>query len=220
MPKNKQEDASADPAVTKPMQADTEPKDASSPPAETGQNSSSGDADTQLVNFPDDNANLSDVLKGIRKKASGSAILVPVDFSDPSEAALVFAGKLAERTSAPLIILHVVHDPGEMPGYYSKLVKKKRFDRIQDIARDVFEAFIKKVMSEYPDLKSVRKAQALLVIGLPVTRILEITEKVNPFMVVMGSQGRTGLKHLFLGSKAEQVVHLCPAPVTIVKNKK
>ena len=160
MPKNKQEDASADPAVTKPMQADTEPKDASSPPAETGQNSSSGDADTQLVNFPDDNANLSDVLKGIRKKASGSAILVPVDFSDPSEAALVFAGKLAERTAAPLIILQVVHDPGEMPGYYSKLVKKKRFDRIQDIARDVFEAFIKKVMSEYPDLKSVRKAQA------------------------------------------------------------
>jgi nucleotide-binding universal stress UspA family protein len=38
-------------------------------------------------------------------------------------------------------------------------------------------------------------------------------------MVVMGSQGRTGLKHLFLGSKAEQVVHLCPTPVTIVKQK-
>ena len=37
-------------------------------------------------------------------------------------------------------------------------------------------------------------------------------------MVVMGSRGRTGLSRLMLGSKAEQVVRLCPAPVTIVKN--
>jgi nucleotide-binding universal stress UspA family protein len=35
----------------------------------------------------------------------------------------------------------------------------------------------------------------------------------------MGSQGRTGLSHVLLGSKAEQVVHLSPIPVTIVKNK-
>jgi len=37
-------------------------------------------------------------------------------------------------------------------------------------------------------------------------------------MVVMGSQGRTGLKHMMLGSKAEQVIKLCPVPVTIVKS--
>ena len=36
-------------------------------------------------------------------------------------------------------------------------------------------------------------------------------------MVVMGSQGRTGLDHLLLGSKAEQVVRLSPVPVLIVK---
>ena len=34
------------------------------------------------------------------------------------------------------------------------------------------------------------------------------------------SQGRTGLKHIMLGSKAEQVVNLSPIPVTIVKAKK
>jgi universal stress protein A len=36
-------------------------------------------------------------------------------------------------------------------------------------------------------------------------------------MIVMGSQGRTGLAHLLLGSKAERVVRLSPIPVTIVK---
>ena len=38
-------------------------------------------------------------------------------------------------------------------------------------------------------------------------------------MVVMGSQGRTGLKHLVIGSKAAQIVQLCPVPVTIVKKR-
>ena len=60
----------------------------------------------------------------------------------------------------------------------------------------------------------------LLVVGLPVTRILETAEKIEARMIVMGSQGRTGLKHIMLGSKAEQVVNLSPIPVTIVKAKK
>ena len=118
------------------------------------------------------------------------------------------------------MILHVVHDPGEMPGYYTKLVKKKRAERISDIASDVFDEFLKEAAKNHPNLKAIRKAENVMVIGLPVTRILQVAEKVQPYMVVMGSKGRTGLKHLFLGSKAEQVVHLCPIPVTIVKNNK
>ena len=33
----------------------------------------------------------------------------------------------------------------------------------------------------------------------------------------MGSRGRTGMAHMLLGSKAEQVVRLCPVPVMVVK---
>jgi nucleotide-binding universal stress UspA family protein len=39
-------------------------------------------------------------------------------------------------------------------------------------------------------------------------------------MIVMGSQGRTGLVHAMLGSKAEQVVRLASRPVMIVKTAK
>jgi universal stress protein A len=39
-------------------------------------------------------------------------------------------------------------------------------------------------------------------------------------MIVMASQGRTGLAHVMLGSKAEQVVRLAPIPVMIVKDEK
>lgn len=37
---------------------------------------------------------------------------------------------------------------------------------------------------------------------------------------MIGSQGRTGLSHLLLGSKAERVVQLSPLPVTIVETRK
>ncbi len=144
-------------------------------------------------------------------------ILAPVDFSDHSEAALVQAASFAEMMPAKLIALHVVHDPGEMPGYYSKLIKKKRVARIQDIAAEAFDDFMGRVIEENPGLDSLRDADRLMVTGLPVTRILELVDYVDPIMVVMGSQGRTGLKHLVIGSKAAQIVQLCPVPVTIVK---
>ena len=57
----------------------------------------------------------------------------------------------------------------------------------------------------------------MLVSGLPAPRILEVAETSNVSHIVMGSKGRTGLAHLLIGSKAEQVVRLAKVPVTIVK---
>ena len=144
-------------------------------------------------------------------------ILVPVDFSPDSEQALLKACELAECMLAPVIVLHVVHNPEEMPGYYARFTKKKHLTRMEDVAGEMLGDFIRKVTKAHPKIGLLKKVETLLVVGLPVTRILEVTQKMKVSMVVMGSQGRTGLKHLMLGSKAEQVVQLCPVPVTIVK---
>ena len=106
-----------------------------------------------------------------------------------------------------------------MPGYYSKLIKKKRATQIQDMAADAFDQFMDRAVAENDASASLREAGRLMVRGLPVTRILEVVELLEPIMVVMGSQGRTSLKHLVIGSKAAQIVQLCPVPVTIVKKK-
>ena len=146
-------------------------------------------------------------------------ILVPVDFSPHSEAALVHAGMLAKCTGNPLLVLHVVHDPGEMPGYYAKMTKKKTLARMEDLAAEMMGEFLGKVHKHNPGLKQIAKAETLLVSGLPVTRILQVIERTEPSMVVMGSKGQTGLKHLLMGSIAENIVQLAPVPVTIVKAK-
>ena len=152
-------------------------------------------------------------------KSKQRPILVPVDFSPYSEAALLKACELAECPRLPIVVLHVVHDPGDMPSYYSKIAKKKQLVRVEDIAAEMFSDFVRSVKKKHPENKVLKKIETMMVRGLPVTRIIQVAEKINASMVVMGSLGRTGLKHVLLGSKAEQVVRQCPVPVTIVKSE-
>lgn len=158
--------------------------------------------------------------KAARDRDAGQIILVPVDFSAHSAAALEHAAKMAELVPAAIIALHVVHDPGDMPGYYSRLVKKKHFQRIQDAAASTFHQFMQQIIADNPDSTVLAGIEPVMVIGLPVSRILEVVNELDPIMVVMGSQGRTGLQRLVIGSKAAQIIQLCPVPVTIVKDRK
>ncbi len=152
------------------------------------------------------------------KKDKHRPILVPVDFSAYSEAALLCAAELAQVLGSPLIALHVVHDPGDAPGYYSVKGRDKQLERLEDVAAEMLESFLQKIREQQPGLAALQDVSTTLVTGLPVNRILETAEKTHARMIVMGSQGRTGLAHIMLGSKAEQVVRLSPVPVTIVKD--
>jgi len=154
------------------------------------------------------------------EKSSQRPILVPVDFSAPSEAALLHAVDLASCVQCPLIVLHVVHDPGDMPGYYSRALKKKQLHRIEDGASEMLDDFMQRVVKHHSELKGLKHVESMLVKGLPSTRILEVAEKRNACMIVLGSKGLTGIKHILLGSVAERVVHLARVPVTVVKAEK
>jgi nucleotide-binding universal stress UspA family protein len=152
-------------------------------------------------------------------KMKEQPILVPVDFSPCSEEALMYAADLAATLQVPLIVLHVVHDPGQAPGYYATKGRKKQLRRMEDVASEMMEEFMHTMKKQHPEQAALATAEARLVVGLPVTRILETASQIHARMIVMGSQGRTGLAHVLLGSKAEQVVRLSPIPVTIVKSK-
>jgi nucleotide-binding universal stress UspA family protein len=151
------------------------------------------------------------------EQSEAAPILVPVDFSAYSEAALVYAVKLAKCLAQPVVVLHVVHDPGVMPGYYSRALKKKQVHRIEDGAADMLGEFLKDVVQRHPHLRGLRGLESLLVKGLPSRRILEVAEQRKAGLIVLGSKGLTGLKHLLIGSVAERVVHLARIPVTVVK---
>ena len=151
-------------------------------------------------------------------KFDKSTLLVAVDFTPFSEEALIFASHLAEKLSAKLLVLHVIHDPAEAPGFYAQKGKKKKFlQSMEDIAEEMMQRFLKKMRKAHPGQRPIKEAKPILVVGTPVTRILEIAKKKKADMIILGSHGRTGLSHLLVGSKAERVVQLSPIPVTVVK---
>ena len=98
--------------------------------------------------------------------------------------------------------------------------KKKYLFTMEDAANEMMDEFLQKMRKEYPKLAPIKKATPLLVVGTPVTRILEIAKKKKAKMIFVGSHGRTGLSHLLVGSKAERVVQLSPIPVVVVKTSR
>jgi nucleotide-binding universal stress UspA family protein len=164
-------------------------------------------------------ADVSAFAQSARRQAGGDIILVPVDFSEPSAGALNFAATLAQSIHAALIVLHVIHDPAEMPGYYFRNITRDHLERIDDVAEQTFRDFMVRMRESRPDCLPLQETGYFMVTGLPVTRILEVAAELKPLMVVMGSQGRTGIDSIMIGSKAAQIVQLCPFPVTIVKHR-
>ena len=152
----------------------------------------------------------------IRSTQQGQ-ILVATDFSEHSSYAVRWALDLADSLKSSIFLLHVVHDRAEGPGYY-RHDKKDAMRPMEDIAERMLQKFIDDIGDENSQFESYKNLNTEIVTGLPVTKILEVAERINARMIVMGSQGLTGLAHLLIGSKAEQVVRISKIPVTIVKS--
>lgn len=143
-------------------------------------------------------------------------VLVAVDFTPDSAAALIWACEYAERAGAAVKVLHVVHDPADAPGSY----RREADDLLRpmgDVAKEMMDDFLEKLLPCAGAPTASGQVESMVVTGLPPTRILEVAGKIGARLIVLGSRGRTGLPHLLLGSKAERVVQLSPIPVTIVK---
>ena len=143
-------------------------------------------------------------------------IVVAVDFAPDSEAALHWACDFAGTVNAGLVVLHIIHDPVDSPGYYRK-GEEDLLRPMEDVAVEMMDDFLSKTAERHPNGAALRDAEKILIKGVPETRILEVAETKGARLIVMGSRGRTGLPHLLLGSKAERVVQMSPIPVTIVK---
>ena len=100
--------------------------------------------------------------------ASGP-ILVAVDFTADSEAALLWACRYGDCVKAPVIGMHVVHDPGDAPGYYHQ-ADEEILRPLEDIAADMMDEFVKKLQRDHPDLAALHSLQKFLIKGIPLRR--------------------------------------------------
>ena len=145
-------------------------------------------------------------------KQTITRILVPTDFSTTSDAALEFAKTVAQTFGASLHLLHVFEDPIVAGGFteaYAPLPSDLRASMVED-AR-------KQLAKRLPDEERVRfRATTEVVSGFPAMGIVEYAQDHQIDLIVMGTHGRSGMSHLFVGSVAERVVRLAACPVLTV----
>lgn len=139
-------------------------------------------------------------------------VLCPVDFSESSRFAMLTAAAVAVSGGLGITLLHVIEPPVMYSGrpldtpYMQVLESQAR----EELAR--WEQALR-TLTEVDVRTSIRIGTA----GASV--IDELDERPAIDLVVMGSEGRTGLSRLVLGSVAEKVVRHARSPVLVARRR-
>jgi nucleotide-binding universal stress UspA family protein len=136
--------------------------------------------------------------------------VVPFDFSAHAGAALAAAKDLARRLDAKLHLLHVITPPIYAGAYGANVPPQIDMTQLREA--------VKRSLSEVADREGVPAgSQTHVVEGTSIAiSIQEFAEQCGADLIVMGTHGRTGLAHVFLGSVAERTLRHAPCPVLTV----
>jgi nucleotide-binding universal stress UspA family protein len=139
-------------------------------------------------------------------------ILVPVDFSDHTPALLEWAAHLAEEHGSRIILLHAYHLPVEFQQFEGAYLPADFWASVKTEAE--------RQLAETAEQLRPRGIEVETVVceGYAATVIVEEAALRDADLIVIGTRGLSGLKHLLLGSIAERVVQKAPCPVLTVKS--
>lgn len=139
-------------------------------------------------------------------------IVVALDFSEPAMHALDAAIELAKRYGAPLDLVHAFHMP-VLVGMPDEIALPPEFwTGAKDAAASRLEQSVARVRAAGVAVTShLRETN-------PTDAILDVAREIGADLIVMGTRGLTGLKHVLLGSVAERTLRLAPCSVLTVKS--
>ena len=153
-------------------------------------------------------------------------ILVPIAFTDNCERAKEAADEIASRFKAEVKLLHVVEtSPYEVYVQRGIMENVPLYERAGASLPSADQKFIIKDVLEETRNELNRIAQSnnkgikyelTVRQGHSVDEILSEIESYHPDILVMATHGRTGLKHMVLGSVTERIVRLSHVPVLTV----
>lgn len=141
-------------------------------------------------------------------------VLVPIDGSERAFDALRFA--IRHHSGDDLTVLHVVSPTEGLVGdgdatYVSQETIDAAITRGEGLCERARE------IAEEEGALADRRFDSAVRIGRPTSTIVDFAENEGVDHIVMGSQGRSGLSRVLMGSVAETVVRRAPVPVTVVR---
>jgi universal stress protein A len=142
-----------------------------------------------------------------------NTILVPTDFSADAGKALSTAIELAQLFEARIVVLHAYHVEIPIvspmaggysipPNFYNDL-RSHAVAEVEKLAAEAAEAGV--------------ESTGIAILEPTSVGIVAQAESLPADLIVIGTRGLTGLKHVVLGSVAERVVRMAPCPVLTVK---
>jgi nucleotide-binding universal stress UspA family protein len=140
-------------------------------------------------------------------------ILVPLDFSESSEAVLEWAAHLAEEHGSRVLLLHAYHLPVEFQQLEGAYLPQDFWASVKSEAEGNLRRYAEPLQQRGLEVEVIVRE------GYPATVIEEEAIDRQADLVVIGTRGLSGLKHLLLGSIAERVVQKSPCPVLTVKTR-
>ncbi|MCB0485411.1 MAG: universal stress protein [Flavobacteriaceae bacterium] len=140
-------------------------------------------------------------------------ILVPIDFSEQAIHACKVAASIAKKTNSEIILLHMLDVP-------SGSVDPADSGNLSGGGQTIF--YLKSISKKFNELKASPFFEDVTVSDKVLFHkafegVIEESKKNDVDLIVMGSQGATGLKEMLVGSNTEKVVRLSHIPVLVIK---
>jgi nucleotide-binding universal stress UspA family protein len=135
-------------------------------------------------------------------------LLVPTDFSEPSEHAAAYAARLAGALRIPLVLAHVHAPPQVFAPDGMVLAAAYDETRVEAALREALEAAATRVRAA-----GAPEVTTELVVGGAAAELVRLARERGCDLVVMATHGRGGVPRLLLGSVADKVVRRAGCPV-------
>jgi len=142
-------------------------------------------------------------------------ILVPCDFSAAAKHAFQFAVEMAAATGGRIFVLKIM----QVPTVFGNGMPGQPFEAIDPLS--MIDEWIAYSEKEFEKLKSKiargpARVELLLETGYVNDVIRDVITREKIDLVIMGTDGASGLKEFFLGSHTERIVRASPVPVMAI----
>lgn len=138
-------------------------------------------------------------------------ILCPIDFSPCSTYALNYAIDLSLKDQASLYLIYVIethiNNVGDVVGQIDLSLEDHQTDNLKMRLINLIPGKTREKV--YVD--------TFIVKGVPFVEIIKAAKDKQIDLIIMGTHGRTGLKHILIGSVAERVIQKAPCPVLSIR---
>lgn len=139
------------------------------------------------------------------------SILVPVDESEVSQHVVAHALELAAAVDASVHVLHIARLAEAKNIDARRIEQGQLYSDLEEMGTELIESILPPAdETTVPITRSV-------MFGRPDKQILKYIATEAPDLVIMGSQGKTGIERFILGSVAENVARRSPVPVQLIQ---